>query len=73
MIVAQPPTIPSAETSSTISNACDGTTALSTTPSSVMHAVSRIPPYGTPCRLIRIVNAGAEPFTAIERRMRPVE
>lgn len=72
-MVAQPPTMPSAETSSTISKAFEGAIAFRPTPRSVITAVSTIPPYGTPLRDILSVNRGAEPLTAIDRRMRPVE
>jgi hypothetical protein len=72
MIVAHPPMIPSAETSRTISNACEEE-GVEPDAASVMTAVSRMPPYGTPVRLMTSVKRGAEPLTAIERRMRPVE
>ncbi len=66
-------TMPMAAMFRTISNASAGTRALSTTPSSATTTVSAMPPYGTPLRLTRPANAGAEPVWAIECRMRPVE
>ena len=65
--------MPIAAMLSTISKALSGTMALSPTPSSVTAPVSRIPPNGTPLRLILPAKRGAEPASDIDRSMRPVE
>jgi hypothetical protein len=72
-IVPHDAMMPSADRSSAMLNASDGTTMFNKTPATVKTAVSAIPSNGTPCFVILAVNAGALPFIAIDRRMRPVE
>src|SRR3954452_8815289 len=72
-IVPHDAMMPSADRSSAMLNASDGTTMFKNTPATVKRAVSAIPANGTPCFVIFAVKAGALPFIAIDRRMRPVE
>jgi hypothetical protein len=71
--VAAPEASRSATSLETTANAWDGTSAFNPTPSNAMTAVNRMPPYGTPLRLILAAKAGAERFTAMERKILPVE
>ena len=73
MMVAQVTRMPTAATFSTVSNASLGATKLMTTPNSATKAVIAMPPYGTPALFMRAANLGADPATAIDRRIRPVE
>src|ERR1700687_3923551 len=72
-MVPQDAMMPSADRSSAILNASDGTTRFNKPPATVKHPVSEIPANGTPRLVIFAVNCGALPFIAIDRRMRPVE